>query len=115
MTENLYQSFRLNKAFFFAVAALPNISQLVPGHEVVGEIVDIGDKVVEFTKGDRCVADNCSTVSIYLYCFKSPTGLSHIIECDHCFYCRRGKDLLCENFASKGVTMDGGFAEYVTL
>ncbi|KAG6329874.1 hypothetical protein ID866_9216, partial [Astraeus odoratus] len=35
------------------------------------------------------------------------------LQCEHCFYCRRGQSLLCENFNSRGVTMDGGFAEYV--
>ncbi|PAV20460.1 NADP+-dependent D-mannitol dehydrogenase [Pyrrhoderma noxium] len=69
---------------------------LVPGHEVVGVITEVGKNVKDFTKGDRCVADNSAS-------------------CGNCFYCRRGKDLLCENFASKGCTMNGGFAEYVTF
>ncbi|KLO17649.1 NADP+-dependent D-mannitol dehydrogenase [Schizopora paradoxa] len=69
---------------------------LVPGHEVVGVITEVGKNVKDFTPGDRCVADNSAS-------------------CQHCFFCRRGRDLLCENFASKGVTMDGGFAEYVTF
>ncbi|KAI5119374.1 hypothetical protein M0805_001050 [Coniferiporia weirii] len=67
---------------------------LVPGHEVVGVIAEVGKDVKRFVKGDRCVADNCAS-------------------CGVCFFCRRGRDLLCENFASKGCTMDGGFAEYV--
>ena len=32
--------------------------------------------------------------------------------CGECFYCRRGEVLLCENFESHGVTINGGFAEY---
>lgn len=32
--------------------------------------------------------------------------------CGECFYCRRGEELLCEDFQAHGVTMDGGFAEY---
>ena len=31
------------------------------------------------------------------------------------FYCRRGEALLCENFEGRGVTMSGGFSEYVVL
>ncbi|EJD05367.1 NADP+-dependent D-mannitol dehydrogenase [Fomitiporia mediterranea MF3/22] len=69
---------------------------LVPGHEVVGVIAEVGKNVKNFTTGDSCVADNCAS-------------------CGFCFYCRRGKDLLCENFASKGCTMDGGFAEYIAF
>ncbi|KAH8110325.1 NADP+-dependent D-mannitol dehydrogenase, partial [Phellopilus nigrolimitatus] len=69
---------------------------LVPGHEVVGVVTEVGKNIKSLAKGDRCVADNSDS-------------------CNDCFYCRRGKDLLCENFASKGCTMDGGFAEYVNF
>ncbi|KAF9493090.1 N-terminal acetyltransferase A complex catalytic subunit ard1 [Pleurotus ostreatus] len=67
---------------------------LIPGHEAVGTIVELGKNVKGFEIGDRCVAD---------------VG----ITCDDCFYCRRGQSLLCENFNSRGVTQDGGFADYV--
>ena len=36
--------------------------QLIPGHEVVGEVVDIGKNVTGFDKGDRCVADPTTVV-----------------------------------------------------
>jgi len=67
---------------------------LIPGHEAVGVAVELGKDVKGFEKGDRCVAD---------------VGVS----CDNCFYCRRGKHLLCEDFNARGVTQDGGFAEYI--
>ncbi|KAL4259857.1 zinc-containing alcohol dehydrogenase family protein [Pleurotus pulmonarius] len=67
---------------------------LIPGHEAVGTVVELGKNVKGFEIGDRCVAD---------------VG----ITCDDCFYCRRGQSLLCENFNSRGVTQDGGFADYV--
>ncbi|EIM82471.1 NADP+-dependent D-mannitol dehydrogenase [Stereum hirsutum FP-91666 SS1] len=69
---------------------------LIPGHEVVGKIEAIGKNVKGLSVGDRCVAD--------------PGVL-----CDDCFYCRRGKGILCENFEGKGVSMAGGFAEFVTF
>lgn len=69
---------------------------LIPGHEVVGVITQLGKNVEGFSEGDRCVAD---------------PG----ITCEKCFYCRRGQTLLCENFNGAGVTMAGGFAEYVTF
>jgi len=69
---------------------------LIPGHEIVGVISKLGRAVVGFSVGDRCVADNT-------------------ILCDSCFFCRRGQYLLCENFDSLGVTMAGGFAEYVAV
>ncbi|KAG1793526.1 chaperonin 10-like protein [Suillus plorans] len=67
---------------------------LIPGHEAIGKIVEMGKDVTGFEIGDRCVAD---------------VGLT----CDNCFYCRRGNSLLCENFNARGVTLDGGFAEYI--
>ncbi|EKM56587.1 uncharacterized protein PHACADRAFT_253802 [Phanerochaete carnosa HHB-10118-sp] len=69
---------------------------LIPGHEVVGVIESWGKNVTGFVKGDRCVAD---------------PG----ITCGECFYCRRGKTILCENFLGVGVSCDGGFAEYCTF
>ncbi|KAI6158225.1 chaperonin 10-like protein [Pisolithus tinctorius] len=67
---------------------------LIPGHEAVGSVVKFGKNVQGFEIGDRCVAD---------------VG----VTCDNCFYCRRGQTLLCENFNARGVTQDGGFAEYI--
>ncbi|KAJ7599176.1 chaperonin 10-like protein [Mycena floridula] len=69
---------------------------LIPGHEVVGSIADLGKSVTGFAVGDRCVAD---------------PG----ITCGECFYCRRGQTLLCEDFNSLGVTVAGGFADYVAV
>ncbi|KAK5247547.1 N-terminal acetyltransferase A complex catalytic subunit ard1, partial [Exophiala xenobiotica] len=66
---------------------------LIPGHETVGVIAALGPKVKGFKVGDRVVADNSEL-------------------CGECFYCRRGEELLCEDFQAHGVTMDGGFAEY---
>ncbi|OBZ77195.1 D-arabinitol dehydrogenase 1 [Grifola frondosa] len=67
---------------------------LIPGHEVVGIVSDLGKGVTGFTRGDRCVADPGVT-------------------CGHCFFCRRGKSVLCENFKGRGVNLSGGFSEYV--
>ncbi|KAF5345350.1 hypothetical protein D9758_008466 [Tetrapyrgos nigripes] len=67
---------------------------LIPGHEAVGTVVELGKDVKDFKVGDRCVAD---------------VG----ITCGKCFYCRRGNSLLCEDFNARGVTQDGGFAEYI--
>ncbi|KAF9523261.1 NADP+-dependent D-mannitol dehydrogenase [Crepidotus variabilis] len=67
---------------------------LIPGHEAIGTVVEMGKNVKGFSMGDRCVAD---------------VG----ITCGECFFCRRGNSLLCENFGARGVTVDGGFAEYI--
>lgn len=67
---------------------------LIPGHEAIGTIIEMGKNVKGFEMGDRCVAD---------------VGTS----CGNCFYCRRGSELMCEDFHAAGVTHDGGFAEYI--
>ncbi|KAF8067841.1 chaperonin 10-like protein [Lyophyllum atratum] len=70
---------------------------LVPGHEIVGTIAAVGKSAVGgLSVGDRCVVD--------------PT-----VTCDTCFFCRRGQHVLCENFNGLGVTMEGGFCEYVAV
>ncbi|KAK9476490.1 chaperonin 10-like protein [Lipomyces japonicus] len=66
---------------------------LIPGHEVVGNVAALGNAVKGFAVGDKVVADNSEL-------------------CGECFYCRRGKPLLCEHFNAHGVTLDGAFAEY---
>ncbi|KAJ5368898.1 alcohol dehydrogenase [Penicillium cataractarum] len=66
---------------------------LVPGHETVGVVAAFGSGVQGFKVDDRVVADNSEL-------------------CGHCHYCRRGKELFCENFIAHGVMVDGGFAEY---
>lgn len=41
-----------------------HISQLIPGHEAIGTVVEMGKNVTGFELGDRCVADVGITVSI---------------------------------------------------
>ncbi|KZT70472.1 GroES-like protein [Daedalea quercina L-15889] len=67
---------------------------LIPGHEAIGKVVEKGKNVKDFDIGDRVVGD---------------IGIS----CDNCFYCRRGQAVLCENLNARGVTLDGGFVEYI--
>lgn len=77
----------------------------------------MGKNVKGFEIGDRCVADVGITVSVSLFTPKfenEGTDLfGPMVQCDNCFYCRRGQSLLCESFDARGVTLDGGFAEYI--
>ena len=66
------------------------------GHELAGEIVDLGEKVHGFKKADRVAAEIC-------------------IGCAICRYCRKGLVNLCENLNEIGVTMNGGMAEFVAV
>lgn len=69
---------------------------LIPGHEFAGDIVEIGSKVRNFSIGDRV------TPAI-------------VINCGHCYYCRKGLETLCDNIIETGIHVDGAFAEYVTV
>ena len=73
------------------------------GHEIAGEIAEVGSGVTDAAVGDRVVVDQGRTcVSEYL----EPV----------CEYCRTGDSHQCEHYAEHGITgLPGGFAEYVTV
>jgi len=72
--------------------------RVTPGHEVVGEVVEIGaDAGREFGVGDR--------VGI--------AWLRH--TCGVCKYCRRGDENLCPKSRYTGWDADGGYAEFATV
>ncbi|KAJ2987019.1 hypothetical protein NUW58_g4734 [Xylaria curta] len=86
---------------------------LIPGHETIGEVVGFADDVKGFKIGDRVAADNselCGHWQVGL--FRQTCGfVANLLVCS--FYCRRGEELLCEDFKAHGVLgLDGGFAEY---
>ncbi|PWI73126.1 hypothetical protein PCL_10141 [Purpureocillium lilacinum] len=69
----------------------------VPGHEIVGDIVELGEGVSNLTKGQRV------------------GGPWHGGHDGHCRACQRGQFQMCDNAAVNGVSRDGGYAEYVLL
>jgi alcohol dehydrogenase, propanol-preferring len=69
----------------------------IPGHEIAGEIVGIGDAVRNVKIGQR--------VTSHFY-----------LTCGQCRQCRSGRETLCLNSAGNiGSATDGGYAEYVVL
>lgn len=70
---------------------------VTPGHEVVGEVVALGEGATGFTPGDR--------VGI--------AWLRH--TCGECGYCLRGDENLCPQSRYTGWDADGGYAEYATV
>ena len=73
-------------------------ANVTPGHEVVGEVVEVGaDAGDEFGVGDR--------VGI--------AWLRH--TCGVCTYCQRGDENLCPNSRYTGWDADGGYAEFATV
>jgi D-arabinitol dehydrogenase (NADP+) len=69
---------------------------LIPGHEIVAEVVAAGPGVTTPSVGTVVAADNTEL-------------------CGYCPYCRAGKPLFCSNFRSLGVNAPGGFAEFVRV
>ncbi len=66
---------------------------VIPGHEIVGEVVAAGDGAERFEPGQR-------------------VGVPWLgWTCGECSHCRAGRENLCENARFHGYTLDGGFAE----
>ncbi len=79
--------------------ALPSTPYpIVPGHEIVGVIDDVGPEVTgSWQRGDR-------------------VGVGWFGgACYHCESCRRGDFITCANGQVPGITFDGGYAESVVV
>jgi D-arabinose 1-dehydrogenase-like Zn-dependent alcohol dehydrogenase len=81
---------------FTKLGAYPGIAfPRVPGHEVVGVIDKVGERVPDWKPGQR-------------------VGVGwHGGHCGHCPSCRRGDFLTCVNGQIPGISYDGGYAEYM--
>jgi propanol-preferring alcohol dehydrogenase len=67
---------------------------LIIGHEIVGEVAAVGERVRKFRVGERI-------------------GVPWLgYTCGECRYCRRGRENLCDSPKFTGYTLDGGYAEY---
>ncbi|PYL14970.1 MAG: alcohol dehydrogenase [Verrucomicrobia bacterium] len=74
---------------------LPNPKlPLIPGHQIVGRIEQIGESVEGFSAGDR-------------------VGIPWLGWTDgECVYCRSNRENLCDRARFTGYTIDGGYAEF---
>ena len=67
---------------------------LIPGHEIVGTVAEVGASVSGFKVGDR-------------------VGVPWLgWTCSQCSHCRSGRENLCDRAKFTGYTVDGGYAEY---
>lgn len=70
------------------------LSPVTPGHQIVGQITDLGNEVKSFDKGER-------------------VGVAWLHQtCGKCSYCLKGQENLCDLADFTGWTVNGGFAEY---
>ena len=68
---------------------------LIPGHQIVGRVEEIGDDVEGFSIGDR-------------------VGIPWLGWTDgECVYCRSNRENLCDRALFTGYNIDGGYAEFV--
>ena len=67
---------------------------LIPGHEIVGEVVAAGPGVIDVRVGEQVTLDNTAS-------------------CGRCVECRRARPAHCLHLVAQGVNAPGGFAEFV--
>ncbi len=68
----------------------------VPGHELAGQIVEVGKQVSRFKVGDRIT-------------------VPFVGGCGSCVYCVQGDPQVCDHQFQPGFTAWGSFAEYVAI
>ena len=69
---------------------------VIIGHEVCGDIVEVGKNVTNCKVGDRVVVETA-------------------VSCGHCKHCLSGNKHLCEELVEVGFPhIDGGYAQYTT-
>jgi propanol-preferring alcohol dehydrogenase len=74
---------------------LPTVElPVIPGHEIVGEVVATGDGVEQLAVGDR-------------------VGVPWLgWTCGECRFCNSSRENLCDHARFTGYTLDGGYAQY---
>ncbi|MFA9378950.1 MAG: alcohol dehydrogenase catalytic domain-containing protein [Lachnotalea sp.] len=75
-----------------AAATYPRII----GHEIVGIVEEVGKNTKNIKVGDHVIVDQ-------------------VTACGHCYPCRKGRQNVCDNLKVRGVHIDGGYREYITV
>ena len=70
---------------------------IVPGHEVSGEVVEVGAGVISGLKKGM------------------PVAVDLVMRCGECYFCRTGQSNMCENRFNEGLRVLGGFSEYIAV
>ncbi len=72
------------------------INPVILGHEICGEVVEVGPGIADYRPGDR-------------------VGIAPIIPCMHCHACSHGQDNICDTAKVIGCNAHGGMAEYMYI
>ena len=96
----------------------PHRSPVVPGHQIVGEVVATGGGVA--TRGSEGARARASGIAPGGEIDAPPLALGERVgvpwlyrTCGVCRFCRRVQENLCENALFTGYDVDGGFAEFM--
>ncbi len=68
----------------------------VIGHEMVGEVEEVGAGVTKVKAGDRVIVDQ-------------------VVKCGECYACKINRGNVCHNLKVRGVHIDGGYQEYIAV
>ena len=66
------------------------------GHEIAGEVAEVGEGVDPARVGEGVMVNNC-------------------VACGDCEQCRLGRGNMCDSLVQLGFSADGGYAEYVSV
>lgn len=84
------------RIYKFGHFKIPANTKRVLGHEICGEVARVGSNIKSFAIGERvAVAPN--------------------VGCGRCHMCIKGFNQLCPTYEAFGISMDGGFAEYMKI
>ncbi|MCL2828916.1 MAG: zinc-dependent dehydrogenase [Oscillospiraceae bacterium] len=84
------------RIYKFGHFKIPQGTKRVLGHEISGEIVQVGSAVKGYHRGMRVVV--------------VPN-----IGCGTCAMCMKGQNQLCPDYDAFGISLDGGFQEYMRI
>jgi propanol-preferring alcohol dehydrogenase len=74
---------------------IPPQYPIIPGHQIVGRVIEVGREVERWAYGDR-------------------VGIPWLYHaCGECDFCKRGEENLCKDAEFTGFHQDGGYAEFV--
>jgi len=79
----------------FAKMEKLGVDSLILGHEIAGDIVEIGDNIKNYQRGDRVF-------------------VSHHVPCFECHYCKEGHHTACHLLHNTNFD-PGGFSEYIRI
>lgn len=81
---------------FFNGPSARYINPVILGHEICGEVSEVGPEVKDYSPGDL-------------------VGIAPIIPCMHCHACSQGQDNICETAKVIGCNVHGAMGEYMYI